>query len=672
MNLRPLLLAALVLQSSGDGPADNVVDNVRTIPPPGIAVPHAEKERLSNGLAKLEQAIEQARQTRDKLATNFLPDLLIFRNAVHYALKYDEFLDTNQLTSADKLLQDGLKRAQQLAEGLTPWHSATGLVVRGYKSRIDHSIQPYGLVVPASYAADAITPRRLDIWFHGRDEKLTEIKFLTDRQRSYGEFLPENAFVLHLYGRYCNANKFAGEVDLFEALAEVKRNYRIDENRILVRGFSMGGAACWQFAVHYPGQWAGAAPGAGFSETPEFLKVFQNEPINPPWWEQKLWRMYDCTDYAINLFNCPTVAYSGESDKQKQAADIMARALRQEGIELTHIIGPNTAHKYEPGAKEEINRRMDSIATTGRNPFPREIKFSTWTLRYNECHWLEVEGLAEHWERARVDASIKGNGTIEVTTRNVTQLRFDFPAGACPLDMTRAPEVILDGKKILAPPVMSDRSWKVRFYLERGRWRVAQDLPPGLRKSPGLQGPIDDAFMDSFVFVLPSRKARNERVQKWVEQEQARAIEHWRKQFRGEARVIKDSELTDDLVKDAHLVLWGDAESNQVIQRILPQLPIMWEAAQVRVGEASFAASTHVPVLIYPNPLNPSRYVVFNSGFTFREYDYLNNARQISKLPDFAILDISVPPNARYAGRVVHAGFFNEQWQVKKSENRRK
>jgi hypothetical protein len=69
--------------------------------------------------------------------------------------------------------------------------------------------------------------------------------------------------------------------------------------------------------------------------------------------------------------------------------------------------------------------------------------------------------------------------------------------------------------------------------------------------------------------------------------------------------------------------------------------------------------------MIFPNPLNPKRYVVINSGFTFREYDYLNNARQIAKLPDWAVLDLSVPPNSRYAGKVVTAGFFNEQWAFK-------
>ena len=31
-----------------------------------------------------------------------------------------------------------------------------------------------------------------------------------------------------------------------------------------------------------------AAPGAGFSETADFLKVFQREALKPAWYEQKL------------------------------------------------------------------------------------------------------------------------------------------------------------------------------------------------------------------------------------------------------------------------------------------------------------------------------------------------------------------------------------------------
>ena len=162
------------------------------------------------------------------------------------------------------------------------WTTATGLVVRGYVSRIDGSVQPYGLVVPETYRPPTPHKFRLDAWFHGRGETLSEVNFINGRQTAPGLFTPGDTFVLHPYGRYCNANKFAGEIDLFEALEHVQKNYPIDDNRICVRGFSMGGAACWQFAVHYPGLWAAAAPGAGFSETPEFLKVFQNEAVAPP------------------------------------------------------------------------------------------------------------------------------------------------------------------------------------------------------------------------------------------------------------------------------------------------------------------------------------------------------------------------------------------------------
>ena len=110
--------------------------------------------------------------------------------------------------------------------------------------------------------------------------------------------------------------------------------YRVDDDRTLVRGFSMGGAGCWQFAVHYADRWFAANPGAGFSETPLFLKVFQQEKLSPTWYEKKLWRWYDCPDWALNLINCPTVAYSGELDNQKQAADVMAEAMAKRRLRL--------------------------------------------------------------------------------------------------------------------------------------------------------------------------------------------------------------------------------------------------------------------------------------------------------------------------------------------------
>ena len=198
-----------------------------------------------------------------------------------------------------------------------------------------------------------------------------------------------------------------------------------------------------------------------------------------------------------------------------------------------------------------------------------------------------------------------------------------------------------------------------------GKWTVVASADDGkLRKRHGLQGPIDDAFMDSFVMVRPTGPALNDEVGKWTNAEMKHAIEHWRLQFRGEARVKDDKDITQADIDAHNLILWGDPSSNAILAKIIDKLPLSWNKESVRIGEESYPAGHHVPVLIYPNPLNPRRYVVLNSGFTFREYDYLNNARQVPKLPDFAVVDRNVPVSSRSPGGIVTAGFFTEDWTV--------
>lgn len=664
-----LLSFALTLTSWADGPDDDKADQVRRIPPPGVRISDGDRAELTQGAAALKVQIDQlADALKGKPAfDNLLPDVEIYHKAVDWALRYDEFYSTNQMAIARELLREGTERAGWLRQGMAPWTRLTGLVVRGYRSKIDGSVQPYGLVVPDSYATSPALPMRLDFWFHGRGEKLTELDFIHERSKSPGEFTPPNTLVLHLYGRYCNANKFAGEVDLFEALAQARKFYPIDENRLVVRGFSMGGASCWQFATHYAGLWAAAAPGAGFAETPEFLNVFQNEKLQPTWWEQKLWHLYNSTDYALNLFNCPTVAYSGEIDRQKQAADAMARAMAAEGMTLTQIIGKGMGHRYSPEAKVEINERIDAIAARGRNPLPREIRFTTFTLRYNRMGWVVLEGLEKHWERALVTARIEGDDRILVTTTNVTDLLFDMPVGRCPLDPTRLPEVVIDGQQLTGKPVMSDRSWQSRFGRVNGCWQTydaSNDL--GARKRPGLQGPIDDAFMDKFMVVRPTGSPMNEKTGAWVEAELIHTVEQWRRQFRGELKVVNDTDVTQAEMDSANLILFGDPHSNQVLKKFYDVLPVTWRNGNINAGTESFPASHHMLVSIGPNPLSPGHYAVLNSGFTFREYDQLNNARQVPKLPDWAVIDIDEPVTSRAPGKVVDAGFFDEQWRLAK------
>ena len=667
MKPRPLFLVLLTAVQSllADGPKDNIPESVRPIPPPGIEISAEDRLELEKSAAALLEEITALRSLLKKSPQNLelLPDVEVYHKAVDWALRYNEFFKPQEIAVARDLLSRGFERARALREGQAPWLTQTGRVTRAYRSKIDGSIQPFGLEIPPG--AFSGIPNRVDFWCHGRGETLSELAFLDQRHKTPGQFTPEGAIVVHLYGRYCCANKFAGEVDLFEALDRVQRDYRVDPNRLLVRGFSMGGAAAWQFAVHYPGKWCAAAPGAGFSETADFLKVFQGEVLQPTGYEKKLWHLYDATDYALNLFNCPTVAYSGELDRQKQAADQMETALAAEGIPLTHLIGPQTAHKYHPDSAREIAQRLDSIAARGRDPVPARILFTTWTLRYAECLWLKLEGLGQHWERARVEAHLDAPGqAVRLATRNVTALALDFAAGLCPLDPTRPVTVTIDGETLSCPPPRSDRSWTAHFRKQGSTWTQGSEPEVGLAKRPGLQGPIDDAFLDGFVMVRPTGPALHPATGQWVMSEMLRAQEHWRKQFRGDAPIKDDSALTDADIAASNLVLWGDPQSNQVLARIMAKLPVQWSAQEVRLGSRSFDAAHHVPVLIFPNPLNPKRYVVLNSSFTYREYDYLNNARQVPKLPDYAVLDLRKPVTSQAPGAVALAGFFGEHWEL--------
>src|SRR5439155_26853137 len=67
----------------------------RPVPPPGVAVTETDHEELESGLARLSESIKS-------LDTNtLLPDVQIFRDAVHDALAYDEFFDAPDIPRAE-------------------------------------------------------------------------------------------------------------------------------------------------------------------------------------------------------------------------------------------------------------------------------------------------------------------------------------------------------------------------------------------------------------------------------------------------------------------------------------------------------------------------------------------------------------------------------------------
>lgn len=686
LNLKPNLLflflfSALLFDLSSEG--DELMKHpVRVAPGSGIDIQSDEMSRIQSRLDDFLNAVHELEKMDGKIGgaepASWVPDLLVFYKAVQVAVMDRQLFSENQWEWVDQVLTMGEDRIELLNKRDDSWIYGPGPVVRGYRSIIDQSIQPYVVVLPDDIRSQKHNPRRLDVWLHGRDNQLTELKFIARESKSSGPYALKDGILLKPYGRFCNAFKFAGEIDVLEATSSVESSYPVDKKRRLIRGFSMGGAGCWYLATHYPSFWAGAAPGAGFAETYHYQNFEKKSGTTVPEWEQLLWRWTDATAYAANLSHVPVVAYSGENDSQMQAALIMDARLSREGIPLKHLIGPGMGHKYHPEVEREIHLSMDRIAERGKNNIQKRVRMTTYSLRYNHQDWVEVLELEKHWDKAELDVLADPEEyRVSIQSSNIARLKLDLKSGQSFFEPGRRVVIRVDSQTLVGPAPFSDQSWNVELYKTGDEWKLETyqaknaDSEVVLKKSPGLQGPVDDAFMSGFVFVKPGARCWSTELEAWVKNEMSLAELDWRTQMRGEVPVIQDSEITEEMIQNKHLILWGDPASNAVLNKIYKKLPLKWDSSGFALIDldhpdegSTYPVTQAVPVMIFPNPLNPEKYVVLNSGFSFAAAGSMSNSRQTPKLPDFAVVDLTADPRKRPDTGILEAGFFNENWEL--------
>ena len=77
---------------------------------------------------------------------------------------------------------------------------------------------------------------------------------------------------------------------------------------------------------------------------------------------QKLLRWYDVLPWVENLRNTQVVAYSGEVDKQRQAADRVMDAAADADMSLEYVIGKKMGHKIDAPSVKKIAGIMDDWA----------------------------------------------------------------------------------------------------------------------------------------------------------------------------------------------------------------------------------------------------------------------------------------------------------------------
>ena len=83
----------------------------KPVPPPGVAVPAADRAALESGIAELDAMIRKLPETALKA------DVRIYHDAVKTALTYNEFFKVEEIGRAKDLLRVGKERAAGLAAG---------------------------------------------------------------------------------------------------------------------------------------------------------------------------------------------------------------------------------------------------------------------------------------------------------------------------------------------------------------------------------------------------------------------------------------------------------------------------------------------------------------------------------------------------------------------------
>jgi predicted peptidase len=120
----------------------------------------------------------------------------------------------------------------------------------------------YLLYLPAGYTRDVVSRWPLILFLHGSEErgdnpglvKEYGIPAMLDNRRD---------FPFIVVSPQCPPDKRWSPEWIKKILAEVEAGFRVDENRVYLTGFSMGGYGTWDTAVAYPELFAAIAPVSG-------------------------------------------------------------------------------------------------------------------------------------------------------------------------------------------------------------------------------------------------------------------------------------------------------------------------------------------------------------------------------------------------------------------------
>ena len=565
--------------------------------------------------------------------------------------------------------------------------------VTTYRSFVDGSVQPFSVLLPVSFDPGKVYP--LILLLHGAHVTSWGQNIISYDAKDW-------ALQVAVHDRGNNRYRDIGEVDLDEVLSEVKRLYRIDQDRIYLSGHSMGGYGTWFQATHRPDLWASVSPQAGYSDYSLYTSR-NSRRQKAPEYQERLFESWSPLAFAENLLHVPAYIVHGAKDDNVSVehSRLMARRLKELRYDFVYDENPEGGHWWGPRGKDFGVEVVDKPAIWAflrkqerRVSGPRRVVFKTDTLRYRKAYWVEIDELDEANRLARVDAEIKSPGRIDMGLNNITQftLRLDEDL----IEADRPVVVNANGIKIFEGVLPPSKRLTLRRTSDGGYLQLFDDTDlrttgvdaverfdrtavrldgsglPGevvtlpnepLKKTETIYGPAADAFTRPFIFIVGTRAKNGNDAKMILASRRAAQFQRreWMVRADGRVEIKLDSEVTPQDIATYNLVLFGNSTVNSLIARINGRVPVNFSGQGIGAGRKRFAGVGTGAVLTFPNPLNRDRFVVILGGLDPKSMETAGRLR-LNELPDYVIFDKNALAGERV--RFVAAGFLDKYWRL--------
>lgn len=546
--------------------------------------------------------------------------------------------------------------------------------LRGYRSPVSEHRQGYAVYIPPDYDPKRSYP--LMVVLHGGTANGNlflgvvlgnNMSWKKYREHLWDAFEPRwkpDWIVMAPDGFGHVMWRWMGERDVLDAVEDVKRNYNVDPDRVVLGGLSNGGVGAYSIGLRHAWQFSAVMAMAG---APSWLQYAGGRMSEQ---ETSCVRPYSGLHLAENAFNTDFRYYHGRAD----TGPMKPRFVDQFTASIRRLRVPFKKVWYQLGhdilyAVHKHGRIYEKLAGVKRNPRPREVRLVTGDYRASRQHWVTVTRIARYPELGRVRARVEGRDLI-VDTSNIRAFSLDMRDAPLEHDgKESAPAEVsirIDGSVVYRgpPEKLGDTG---HFIRESRKWKVGAPGPKAgqLEKKPGLSGPLTDAYFDATVHVYGTGDpGQTERLKRAAEKG-SKGWPLWL--WRVSHPVLADTEVTPDVMLDNHLVLYGTPGANRILEQIKGQLPIKLEADAIVLGEQRFSGQGLGTRFIYPNPLSPRRYVIVQWGLTVGAVAAGHNLPDF--LPDYVVYDErSTRTRERLAfkksSRPLALGFFDGSWQL--------